>query len=83
MTGLCISQFLESRAEFCLRENSETEVLIERAVPRDVYESGEGQRFEAFRDGPRFSLLDQGASNPMTPDVRDQHSLARCGLRRQ
>lgn len=64
--GFCVSQLLESRADFCLRENSETEVLIEGAVPRDVYESGEGQRLEALRDGPRLSLLDQSASNPLT-----------------
>jgi hypothetical protein len=64
MLGFRVADRLHSRADLLLGKDSETEMLIQRPIPRDVPERCQGEGGEVFRVRPAPDLLDQ---RPPTP----------------
>jgi hypothetical protein len=53
-------------ADFGLGQESEAEMLIQRAIPWNVPEGCERERRQVRRDRPGLDLLDQGAAHPVS-----------------
>src|SRR5437879_10887311 len=63
MSRLRLSNGVEFGANLGLGEHSEAEVLVERSVPRNLGEAGEGHRRSTGLDCPRSHAVKQGATN--------------------